>query len=56
MLEVDVISFDSEGASDCSVLLLSSSSRLEDRSVNVVVTERNNNGMDSFCIEEISVL
>ena len=52
MLEVDADSFASEGVSECSVLVLlsSSSSRLEDRSLNVVVTDRNNSGMDSFCI------
>lgn len=50
MLEVGVISFASEGASGRSVLLLGSSSGLEDSSLNVVVTERNNNGMDNFCI------
>ena len=52
MLEVDADSFASEGVSECSVLVLlsSSSSRLEDSSLNVVVTDRNNSGMDSFCI------
>lgn len=50
MLEVDADSFASEGISECSVLLSGSSSRLEDRSLNVVVTDRNNSGMDSFCI------
>lgn len=48
MPEVDVNSFVSEG----SVLLSGSSSRLEDSSLTVVVTDRNNSGMDSFCSRE----
>lgn len=47
--EVDANSFVSEGVSECSVLLSGSSSRLEDSSLTVVVTDRNNSGMDSFC-------
>ena len=52
MLEVDADSFASGGVSACSVLVLlsGSSSRLEESSRNVVVTDRNNSGMDSFCI------
>jgi hypothetical protein len=50
MLELGGASFASEVVSGCSVLLLGSSSRLEDISFNVVVTDRNNSGMDSFCI------
>lgn len=46
--EVDVNSF----VSECSVLLSGSSSRLEDSSLTVVVTDKNNSGMDSFCIRE----
>jgi hypothetical protein len=50
--EVDVNSFVSEGVSECSVLLSGSSSRLEDSSLTVVVTDKNNSGMESFCIRE----
>jgi hypothetical protein len=50
--EVDATSFVSEGVSECSVLLSGSSSRLEDSSLTVVVTDRNNSGMDSFCSRE----
>jgi len=50
--EVDATSFVSEGVSECSVLLSGSSSRLEDSSLTVVVTNRNNSGMDSFCSRE----
>lgn len=52
MPEVDATSFVSEGVSECSVLLSGSSSRLEDSSLTVVVTDRNNSGMDSFCSRE----
>lgn len=50
--EVDANSFVSEGVSECSVLLSGSSSCLEDSSLTVVVTDRNNSGMDSFCSRE----
>jgi hypothetical protein len=50
VLELGVVSFASEGVSGRSSLLLGSSSCLEVISLSVVVTERNNNGMDSFCI------
>jgi hypothetical protein len=49
VLELGVVSFAS-GVSGRSSLLLGSSSCLEVISLSVVVTERNNNGMDSFCI------
>jgi hypothetical protein len=50
--EVDATSFVSEGVSECSVLLSGSSSCLEDSSLTVVVTDRNNSGMDNFCGRE----
>jgi hypothetical protein len=52
--EVDAVSCDSEGRSGAPVVLLGSSSCLDDKSPSVDVTDRNSSGVDNFCIVEKS--
>lgn len=53
--EVDGVSCDSAGRSRAPVvLLLGSSSLLDERSPSVDVTDRNSSGVDNFCIGENS--